>query len=914
MRDAGCGESIREVGGHRLVPPRFTFWLNAWLARRVPTRILKRPRFLTLLHVKAAMRNSRLAPLSLVLAGCLATQPTVQQPAGSPPPARTTQPTTTPAGNPSGVAPATQQAGTPSGQPSTPPRRGPRPYAQVITSRATSDSGMFTTHKVDERWFFEIPDSLVGRDLLLITRIAGVPAGIGGFLSAGSSVNERLVRLERAGDRLILRGLSTEAFAEDSLAIAISVRMNNVGPVIAAFPIQAFGRDSATAVIDVTDFFTGDTPALSALSAAQRRTYQVRRMDPARSSLDAVKSFPMNVEVHQTQTFDAGAPPDDPDAATMTVLARQSLVLLPKVPMRARFADPRVGFFTVQRINYGLDEQKAATETFIRRWRLEPKDPAAYARGELVEPVKPIVYYLDPATPEKWRPYVRAGVNAWSKVFERAGFKNAVQAKDPPSRREDPDWDPEDVRYSVVRWTASIVRNAVGPSTSDPRTGEIIESDITWYHNHMRSYRNRLLIETGNANPAARTLDIPEELMGETMTQVITHEVGHALGLPHNMIASASFPTDSLRSRSFTSKYGVSGTIMDYARQNYIAQPGDGLESKDFIRRLGPFDDFAIEWGYRVLPQAATPAAERPILDAMVKNSTGMFAYRYLPQGLTGTDPRAQTEDLGDDPVRSTTYAIANLQKVVPNLVAWTTRAGEGYEDLAEIHGELLGMWSTYMGHVTNVVGGMRVDARKADQEGAVWEVVPVARQRAALRFLTAQAFDTPSWLIPSDVLSRIGPIASGASALANRQVAVLNSLSSTARLDRLSQAASLQPGVGYDIPTFLGELTTAVLGGASPDVNRRTLHRAYLERLEALMDPPAPAGGAAGGAAGGGPGGGVPAVNVRRSDISAIARAQVRAVQSAARANAAAVSNPALRAHWLDVADRATALLDPAR
>ena len=789
-------------------------------------------------------------------------------------------------------------------------RRGPRPYAQIITDKAVTDAGMITVHKVDEKWFFEVADSILGRDQLLVSRIAGVPAGIDGFISAGTSLNERLVRFERSGDRVVLRAISTNAYADDSLAIAISVRVNNVGAVLAAFPIQAFGKDSASYVLDVTDFFSGDIPALSGLSAAERRTYQVRRFDPARSSLDAIKSFPMNVEVSHTQTFDAGAPPSDADAATITLAMRQSIVLLPKVPMRPRIADARVGFFTVDRINYGLDEQKAATETFIRRWRLEPKDPTAYALGELVEPVKPIIYYLDPATPAKWRPYVRAGVNAWAKVFERAGFRNAVQAKDAPTKAEDPDWDPEDIRYSVVRWTASTVRNAVGPSTSDPRTGEIIESDITWYHNHMRSYRNRLLIETGAANPAVRTLEIPEAVMGETMTQVITHEVGHALGLPHNMIASASFPTDSLRSRSFTSSYGVSGTIMDYARQNYVAQPGDGLAPKDFIRRLGPFDDFVIEWGYRVLPNAATPEAERPALESMLRKSTGMFAYRYLPQQLVGIDPRAQTEDLGDDPVKATTYALANLRKVVPELVAWTTRPGQDYRDLAEIHGEVLGMWSTYMGHVTNVVGGMRIDPKVSDQEGPVWQVLPVARQRAALRFLVSQAFDTPSWLVPAGVISRIGPTATGMGALATRQANVLSALTQPARLERMAQGSALQPGVGYDIAGYLDELTTAVLGTGAPDANRRLLQRVYLERLQALIDPPAPPATPAGAPAGFGP----PPTNVRRSDVSASARAQVRAVIAAARTNAAATVVSAQRAHWLDLADRAQVIVDPRR
>ncbi|HSR14300.1 MAG TPA: DUF5117 domain-containing protein, partial [Gemmatimonadales bacterium] len=378
-----------------------------------------------------------------------------------------------------------------------PARRAPRPYAQVITDRAVTDAGGITVHRVDDRWFFEVPDSLGGRDFLLVTRVAAVPSNFARSTSAGTRITERVVRWERNHDRLLLRAIGFGAVADDSLPIALSVASNNLGPILAAFPIQAWIADSSSAVVDVTEFFAGDTPALSGLTAAQRRTYQVRRLDPARSYINTVRAFPLNLEVRHTQTFDAAEPPSDRDAGTITLEMRQSLVVLPAEPMRPRLADERVGFFAIERVNYGLDEQKAATERLIRRWRLEPRDPAAYARGELVEPVKPIVYYLDPATPEKWRPYVRQGVNDWARVFEKAGFKNAVIARDPPSPAEDPEWDPEDIRYSVVRWAASLVRNAVGPSTTDPRTGEIIESDITWYHNHMRSYRNRLMIETG---------------------------------------------------------------------------------------------------------------------------------------------------------------------------------------------------------------------------------------------------------------------------------------------------------------------------------------------------------------------------------------------------------------------------------
>ncbi len=819
-------------------------------------------------------------------------------------------------------APAPQQQGGQAAEGQTSQqRRRARPYAQVVTDRAVTDTGGITVHRVEDRWLFEVPDSLMGRDFLLVSRIAGVPANFGGFLSAGTSVEERVVRWERQRDRIILRTIAYDAVADDTLPIAISVASNNVGAILAAFAIEAYGKDSASFVIDVGSFFSGDTPALSGLSPAQRRQYQVRRLDPARSFLTAVKSFPQNVEVRHTQTFDAAEPPADRTSGTISLDMRQSIVLLPRSPMRPRYADPRAGFFAVTRVNYGLDVQKADSQSFIRRWRLEPKDPAAYARGELVEPVKPIVYYIDPATPMRWRPYVRMGIEDWQKPFEKAGFKNAIIAKDPPSASEDPDWDPEDIRYSVVRWAASLVRNAVGPSTSDPRTGEIIESDITFYHNHMRSYRNRLLIETAAANPVARTLDMPEELMGETMRKVITHEVGHAIGLPHNMIASSSIPIDSLRSASFAGRYGVSLTIMDYARQNYVAQPGDNLTPMSFVRRLGPFDDFIVNWGYRVIPEAGTPEQERPILDRWLREQTGAMAYRYLPQFLAGVDPRSQTEDVGDDPVRASTYAIENLKRVVPSLVDWTTRDGDDYSELNELYGEALGMWARYMGHVVSVIGGVQVDLKMADQDGVVFSAVGRERQQVALRFLGEQAFRTPSWLAPDEILSRIGPPA-GQTSLVDRQATVVTQLLDPRRLARLAQSEQMNERGAYPPAVYLADLRRAMWGApgslVTPDANRRTLQRVYLERLAALVEPPSPPP-AAGGPGGGGGGGPqeppsplLAAPNVPRSDLPALARSQLRAIQSDARRAAGTASSAVVRAHWQDVVDRVEKVLRP--
>jgi len=804
--------------------------------------------------------------------------------------------------------PAQQQQAAPPQSGQNPQARRPRPYNQVITDRARTEHGGVTVHRVDDRYYFEVPDSLLHRDILLVSRVAAVPTGFGGFEFAGDEIARRVVRWERVNDRLNLRTISFAAVADDSLPISISVRNNNYGPILGAFPIQAFTRDSTSYVIDVTEFFSGDTPGISGLSPQQRTQYQVRRLDPARSYVSSVRAFPINVEVRQVQTFEAANSPSDRASNTISLEARQSMILLPKTPMRPRVSDPRVGYFTVRHVNYGLDEQKAATEEFITRWRLEPKDPAAYARGELVEPVKPIVYYIDAATPTKWRRYVKEGVESWQKVFEKAGFKNAIIAKDAPTKDEDPDWDPDDARYSMVRWAASLVRNAMGPSTPDPRSGEIINSEIVWYHNHMRSYRNRLMIETGAANPMARTLDIPEELMGETMRQVIAHEIGHALGLQHNMVASSSFPVDSLRSPTFTSKYGVSATIMDYARQNYVAQPGDGLKPKDYIRRLGPFDDFAINWGYRVIPNTTNADDERKTLNDWLVHQTGPYPYRYVSQSFGGIDPRAQTEDVGDDPMKATDYALKNMRKVVSQLVSWTTKNGDDFSDLEEIYGETLGMWSTYMGHVTTEIGGITVDMKSAEQGANVYRVVPKAKQKAALAFLKENVFTTPAWLEPKDIESRIGP-----STLATREAAVLTSLLGTPRLSRLASSEQLDAPNAYPLAEFLGDLKTAVWAVPTPDANQRMLQRVYVERLGAIVNPP--------------PMPTLPVVisaeppptpppfvatpNVPRSDLPAMARMQLRQIRDDARRATTTSSNTISRAHWQDIVDRVDDILE---
>jgi hypothetical protein len=559
--------------------------------------------------------------------------------------------------------------------------------------------------------------------------------------------------------------------------------------------------------------------------------------------------------------------------------------------MQPRLYDPRVGFFTVDQIDYSSAALKADEKTYIRRWRLEPKDPEAYARGELVEPVKPIIYYLDPGTPESLKEYIKQGIEDWQKPFETAGFKNAIIARDAPTPEEDPEFSPEDIRYSVVRYVASTTRNAVGPSVSDPRSGEIIESDIIWYHNHLRSYRNRYLLETGAANPSARTLNTNAEEIGEMMRQVIAHEVGHALGFPHNMAASYAYDVEDYRDGDFTQKNGIAASLMDYARYNYIAQPGD--ENIRFVRQMGPYDHYATNWGYRVIPNATSPGQETKTLNDWIMEKAGDPKFKFGRQS-SRFDPQSQTEAIGNNPIKASTYGIKNLKYVAKNLPEWTSDQTNNYDDLEELYGELLGVYSRYVGHVVTNVGGVNEDLKKPLQSGTVYSTVDKKTQKESVAWIQENVLDTPTWLVDKQILQNINPDGYF-EVLRSVQTRHLNSLLSFDRIGRLINSETVDTDY-YAAIDLLQDLQKAMFYRSDVDIYKRNLQRAYVDRLQYLMttDPSRSD------------------YNVAQSDVRALVRGQLNSLQYILRSKRNATTNKVDQYHYADLLARVDIVLNP--
>lgn len=733
---------------------------------------------------------------------------------------------------------AAMASGQPQGQKGPDNKPTIRPYAEIVTKEAKTDSGLFIVHRIKQKLLYEIPKSEVGKDFLLVTSQSKTQSGLG---YGGDAVNQQVVRWERDDDRILLRSVLFSSVAADTLPVATAVEKANLPPILGVFDIQAYNKDSSAIVIDVSDLFTSDMTELG-LDRMTRDRYKVQRLDPKRSFIETVKSFPDNIELDVTLTYAAGQPSDDPSLSTISIVMHHSMVRLPEKPMMPRVWDDRVGFFMVTQYDYGYNSQRAELRRYITRWRLEPKDTVAFQRGILTEPIKPIVFYLDRGVPDKWRPWLKKGIEDWQPAFEKAGFKNAIIAKDAPSEKEDPNWSSEDARYSTIRWLPSPIENAYGPHISDPRTGEILDSDIGFFHNVMNLARDWYFVQVGCDDPRAAKLPLPDSLMGELLEYIAAHEVGHTLGFPHNMKASSQFPVDSLRSSSFTALNGDEASIMDYGRFNYVAQPGDGAR---LIPSIGPYDKFAVEWGYRPISGARTPDDEKSALDQMAARQEREPYLRF--GNADGIDPTAQTEDLGADPVASTKFGLKNIARIADMLIPATTSEGKDYSTLQELYGELLAQRNRELGHVANLIGGMTRTSRVAGQEGVVYKPVSRERQAEAMAFLVKEGFRTPSELLRSDILALIEPTGTEDRVLSGQRQ-LLNILLGNARLERVvaQQALPYDAKPSYALRDMFSDLRKGIwkeLSGPSvaTDLYRRNLQRAYIEVMGLKLNPPPP-------------------------------------------------------------------------
>ena len=702
-----------------------------------------------------------------------------------------------------------------------------------IVSEASKDDGLFNVYQKDDKYYYEIPDSLLGRDMLMVTRISKMAVSI---RLSSHKMNEQVLRWEKKNKNILLREASFVNFASDSLPIKTAVINSNFEPIIFKFKIEARNDSLNSSLIDVTSLFNTDVKSLG-YPQRSRKSNKLTSMDTKLSYIESVKSYPENIEARHVKTYRSS----DNESGFVSMELNNSMILLPKKPMKRRYFDERVGWFTTSQTDYGIDNQEAKTIKYLDRWRLEVKDEdiEKFKAGELVEPKKPIVYYIDPGTPKKWRKYLKQGIEDWQVAFEAAGFKNAIIAKDPPSKDEDPDWSPEDVRYSVVRYLASPSLNANGPHTSDPRSGEIIESDINWYHNVMKLLRNWLFVQTAAVNPDARKTEFKNEVMGELIRFVSSHEVGHTLGLPHNFGSSSAYPVDSLRSATFTKKYGTAPSIMDYARFNYVAQPGDegvALIPSDWeTPNVGVYDIYSIMWGYK--PILDTDAFdEKKVLNQWITERADDLMFRF---GSSSIDPSSQTEDLGNDAIKASNYGIANLKRIVPNLIEWTTEDGENYEELQYLYGQVLSQFRRYLGHVSTNVGGVYQYYKTSDQEGAVYTHVEKSHQKNCIKFLNKNLFETPTWMIDKNILDKI-QFAGAVDQVRGLQSSYLNRILDFGRLARVIENEALNGSEAYSLDELMSDLKNGIFSelkdNSNIDIYRRNIQRAFIQRLGYLM------------------------------------------------------------------------------
>jgi hypothetical protein len=788
--------------------------------------------------------------------------------------------------------------------PAKPGEAEPKPYDKVITPEFTTQPGLLKVHTLKSKVFFEIPKAELDKDLLLVVQIKQSPNEAS---YPGESVQDLVVRWEVRENKVLLRSISYANIADPNEPIHKAVEAMNTGTIMMAFPVEAFAADGSP-VIDPVKFFTGDINEIPV-----KKILGGQSIDPARTFFDKARVFPLNLNVEATQTFNPkppqlppGFPPQYadflPPTPSPTAVVHYSFVKLPEKPMMGRLADDRVGYFTHSHTDYGRPEHETTLREFIARWRLEKKDPNA-AKSE---PVKPIVFYVDPSTPAKWAPYIKRGIEAWQPAFEEAGFLNAIQAKYAPTPEQDPDWSADDARISTIRWVPSTVANAMGPHVSDPRSGEILEADVEIYHNVQQLARDWYWTQSGPLDPRSKTLPIPDEVMGDILLYIVTHEVGHSLGLPHNFKASATYPIDKIRDKDWVKKNSHVPTLMDYARFNYVAQPEDGIDPVDLIPKIGPYDIFCIKWGYTPIPSAKTPDDEKPTLNEWCKVQETTPWLRFSTAGTRGTDPGEETEAVGDiDPVEATRLGIKNLKRVVDMLPGAVLKPGENYDQLDHMYTAVWSQLRLELGHVANLVGGYDSEPKVGPVPGVRFTPISEARQKAAVKFINENLFKTPAWIQPVEILRKVEPTSGQARLLALQQ-GILSSLLAQARTARLQEHEAILGPKAYTVAELLADLRAGVFGelmaeAVKVDPYRRNLQRAYIASLGARLNPP-PAG--ATGAAS------TPALT--NDDSRGAIRAELKSLRSLLQTRIEGAADKATRNHVEDLIDQIAVILDP--
>ncbi|MDF2433505.1 MAG: hypothetical protein JWP44_3136 [Mucilaginibacter sp.] len=809
----------------------------------------------------------------------------------------------------------------------------PKPYKSVITEKAISHSGLFKVHKVEDKYYFEIPDSVLNREMLVVARIAKAGAEVraaDGY--AGDQISSTVVRFEKGpNNRIFLRKISYSTYSPDSTkSMYQAVQRSNIQAIAAAFNIAAFSPDKDGSVIDVTDYINSDSEIFFFGSPQAKQRWRMGTIAPDRSYIDNIRTFKNNVEISTVKTYAqtapmaqggrGGVPAPSPTAGgggssgSVTVELNTSLVILPKVPMKSRYFDPRVGYFTVGYTDFDENPQGIKNIQLIARWRLEPKpgDMDKYMRGELVEPRKPIVYYIDPATPKKWVPYLIAGVEDWQKAFEAAGFKHAIIAKVAPTAKEDSTWSLDDATHSVIVYKPSETENASGPHVSDPRSGEILETHINWYHNVMKLVHDWYMIQTAAVDPRARKMEFDDKLMGDLIRFVSSHEVGHTLGLRHNYGSSSTVPVEKLRDKAFVEANGHTPSIMDYARFNYVAQPEDKIGPKGLYPRIGDYDIWAIEWGYKMMPDEKGGAADVPALNKItverLKNRRLWFGTEINPD-----DPHSQNEDLGDNAMKASDYGIMNLKRIIVKLPEWTREPNQGYDDLDNMYTQLTTQFNRYMGHVAKNIGGIYENPKTVEQEGIIYEYTPAATQKEAMGFLNRQLFTTPAWMLDEKILNQIGQ--TPLQVIYHSQEPVLNRLISAHTLNKLLAGEAANGPSAYKITDFFNDMNSSIfkeVKNKQPiDIYRRDLQKLYVNKLIDLIKPKAPAEEMAA-AAPARTGGRSTPRELEETDVISVAKGQLRMINNMIKTAIPNIADPMSAYHLQDLSDRIKEALNP--